>query len=194
MQDTRERIISSAVEEFSTHGFHGARVRRIAQLARVNKQLLYYYFGSKRQLYEHSLRAVAARLRPEPGWERATAGTPGERLRSLLRLAATQCIAHPNLVRATMLGALEGSPVVGTDLPPAAQELVGRVAAEVSRGQGLGYFRDDIDPEDCGRQAAVLLLGWVALGDALLANAEPQAAEPAWIDSVISLISRLLTW
>src|SRR2546430_14426564 len=53
------RLIAAAREEFSRRGFDGARVEQIARRAGVNKQLLFYYFHSKRGLFT----AVLARGR-----------------------------------------------------------------------------------------------------------------------------------
>ncbi|WP_432181547.1 TetR/AcrR family transcriptional regulator [Streptomyces sp. NBC_00063] len=49
---TRRAILAAAGAEFGAHGFDGARVVRIAQAAGVSHQLITYYFGSKRGLYE----------------------------------------------------------------------------------------------------------------------------------------------
>jgi TetR/AcrR family transcriptional regulator len=48
---TRKAILRAAVHEFSTHGLAGARTDAIAESAKVNKALLYYYFKSKTALY-----------------------------------------------------------------------------------------------------------------------------------------------
>jgi AcrR family transcriptional regulator len=48
---TKARIFEAATEEFAAHGISGARVDRIAQHAQANKQLIYAYFGDKRQLF-----------------------------------------------------------------------------------------------------------------------------------------------
>jgi AcrR family transcriptional regulator len=56
--DSRTRIRNAALAEFSAHGFAGARVSRIASLSRTNKQLIYYYFGSKGGLYQQVLDQV----------------------------------------------------------------------------------------------------------------------------------------
>jgi len=48
---TRERILAAAVREFSDKGLAGARVDVIARRARVNKRMLYHYFGSKDDLF-----------------------------------------------------------------------------------------------------------------------------------------------
>ncbi|MFJ9243860.1 TetR/AcrR family transcriptional regulator [Streptomyces sp. NPDC101776] len=49
---TRRAILTAASAEFAAHGFDGARVVRIAESAGVSHQLITYYFGGKRGLYE----------------------------------------------------------------------------------------------------------------------------------------------
>ena len=48
---SRQALLAAALDEFSLHGFAGARVADIARRAGVNKQLINYYFGSKEGLY-----------------------------------------------------------------------------------------------------------------------------------------------
>lgn len=49
---TKQRILEAATEEFSAHGYSGARVDRIAASAAANKALIYSYFGNKEKLFE----------------------------------------------------------------------------------------------------------------------------------------------
>jgi TetR/AcrR family transcriptional regulator len=58
---TPDRILAVAVREFASKGYAGARVEQIAKRAGVNKQLLYYYFGGKKPLYEAAVREAARR-------------------------------------------------------------------------------------------------------------------------------------
>jgi TetR/AcrR family transcriptional regulator len=64
--DRRAAIVNAATLEFSERGFAAAGVDRIARRARVNKALLYYYFGSKLALYREvvavGIQALAERL------------------------------------------------------------------------------------------------------------------------------------
>jgi AcrR family transcriptional regulator len=64
--DRRAAILEAATVEFGAHGFAATGVDRIAARARVNKALIYYYFGSKLSLYRHLLahlmEALASRL------------------------------------------------------------------------------------------------------------------------------------
>ncbi len=49
---TRRALLAATAEEFSTHGYEGARVTRIAAAAGVGHQLITYHFGGKRGLYD----------------------------------------------------------------------------------------------------------------------------------------------
>jgi AcrR family transcriptional regulator len=53
---TQARILAAALREFSAKGIAGARVDAIAARAKVNKRMLYYYFGSKEGLFREILR------------------------------------------------------------------------------------------------------------------------------------------
>jgi AcrR family transcriptional regulator len=62
-ESTRQRIFEAAIEEFAAHGNAGARVDRIAEKARANKESIYRYFGTKDEL----LRRVLDRFLDERG-------------------------------------------------------------------------------------------------------------------------------
>lgn len=55
-EKTRQRILAAALKEFARSGFAGARIDVIARRARVNKRMLYHYFGDKRDLYREIFR------------------------------------------------------------------------------------------------------------------------------------------
>ncbi|UCH63266.1 MAG: TetR/AcrR family transcriptional regulator [Fidelibacterota bacterium] len=50
-QETYRNILEAAEAAFAAGGFDGANMREIAQAARVNKFMLYYYFGNKETLF-----------------------------------------------------------------------------------------------------------------------------------------------
>ncbi len=61
-EETKRHILLAAEAEFAEKGLSGARVDEIAARAKVNKALLYQYFGSKEDLYKTVLEAVYGRL------------------------------------------------------------------------------------------------------------------------------------
>lgn len=48
---TRDRIVDAATAEFAQYGIAGARIDRIAKLARTSKERVYAYFRGKEDLY-----------------------------------------------------------------------------------------------------------------------------------------------
>lgn len=49
---TRQTILAAALRVFADRGYDGARMDEIARTGAVNKSLIYYYFKSKREIFE----------------------------------------------------------------------------------------------------------------------------------------------
>lgn len=60
--DSRERIITAAVDEFGEHGYDGATIRAIAARAGVDSALVHHYFGTKADLFAA---AIGMPMRPD---------------------------------------------------------------------------------------------------------------------------------
>ena len=60
--DTKERILTSAIEVFTDKGKYGARMQEIADKAEINKAMLHYYFTDKDTLYEKSFEYIFTNL------------------------------------------------------------------------------------------------------------------------------------
>ena len=50
-EGTKTAILAAATREFADKGFGGARIDAIAAQAKINKRMLYHYFGGKEDLY-----------------------------------------------------------------------------------------------------------------------------------------------
>lgn len=57
-----QRILEVATDQFAAVGFAAVRIDKIAALAKCNKQLIYYYFGSKEDLYEAVLAKMVEKM------------------------------------------------------------------------------------------------------------------------------------
>jgi AcrR family transcriptional regulator len=57
-RDSRAALFRAAALEFSERGYDAAGTDRIAARARLNKAMLYYHFGSKRELYLEVVREM----------------------------------------------------------------------------------------------------------------------------------------
>lgn len=56
--DKKSKILKAAAEEFIEYGFYGARTKRIAEKAKVNKAMLHYYFSTKENIYREVLNTI----------------------------------------------------------------------------------------------------------------------------------------
>lgn len=60
-QDSRSRLIESAILHFAAKGFDGAGIREIAKSANANSALVAYHFCGKEGLYKEALQAIFSR-------------------------------------------------------------------------------------------------------------------------------------
>lgn len=153
----RKAILDSAKLEFGALGYAGARIERIAATARVNKQLIFHYFGSKDGLYVAAVDAlfdeVSARL--------PTAATAGEALRKTTSDLVALLRENPGAARAIADCAM------GAVVPSGASSVVAawlastkeRIAGVVVDGQRRGFFRDDVDPQNVANTVIGALVG-----------------------------------
>src|SRR5581483_4090971 len=87
-QDTRNRLLQAAGDEFPTHGYAGTTVTRLAGAAGVSVQTLYLAWGSKRALLRgYTEQALAGNLQsPVDASRRFTGLSPQDRLSELATL------------------------------------------------------------------------------------------------------------
>lgn len=96
---TRARLLKTGIRLFSARGFHGVSVDEIVAAAKVNKRMVYHYFGSKEVLYLEALTEVFSRL-AEPELDAvANVAAPDEKLRRLLDAYFEFLDANPEFVR-----------------------------------------------------------------------------------------------
>lgn len=160
-------ILLAAQREFSTAGYAGARIERIAAAAGVNKQLLFHYFDSKEGLFAAALSALHSQL--ESTTTGAANASPVAQVKQLLRELVTTIRTVPGFVG--ILADARSNPA----FPTTAHELVSawkarmlvRLAAALRDGQQRGYFRDDIDPDGVAAVALAGAIGVVAVDGSL---------------------------
>jgi len=184
--DRALRIVAAAREEFSRRGFAGARVEQIARRAGVNKQLLFYYYHSKRGLFQSVLTQSAGELEAALAGLALPTGAPLERLRHTLQAQFEFLSDHPQVVALLGQGGRAGG---STAFAPAIKRLVVLLA----EGQGRGQVRDDLDPHLAAAQALILMVGYLSMESVVAASARPLGAdEPAlrerWREAAVDLV------
>jgi len=185
--DRALRIVAAARDEFARRGFAGARVEQIVRRAGVNKQLLFYYYHSKRGLFQAVLEQSASELEGALAGLTLPSGAPLERLRLTLQAQFEFLSRNPQIV--ALLGQGSRGSVGGAAFAPAVKRLVVLLA----EGQGLGQVRDDVDPHLTAAQALMLMVGYLNMESVVAASARPLGAdEPAlrerWRDAAVDLV------
>ncbi|MFT3819037.1 MAG: TetR/AcrR family transcriptional regulator [Rubrivivax sp.] len=141
-------ILLAAREEFASFGLAGARVDRIAERAEVNKRLIYYYFGSKDDLFLAVLEQAYADIRNAEKQLHLLEMEPAAAVRRLTEFTWDYYLAHPEFI--TLLNSANLHLARHLKKSQRVQEmnspLVQTLGDILERGRREGAFRGGIDP------------------------------------------------
>jgi len=137
-QQTQQRILEAALQEFAAKGFAGARVDVIARRARINKRMLYHYFGDKEGLFREVLRRKIA---DRSAWLAGAPEDPVERLPFWFQMACRD----RDWVQLLEWEALQWGEKKVID-EERRQESVGRAVERVRQQQAKGMLDPELDP------------------------------------------------
>jgi len=147
---TRKEILDVAVSEFCEHGLDGARVDAIAAKTRTTKRMIYYYFGSKEQLYVAALEFVYASIRTAESTVDVAHLPPLVAIRRIAELTFDHHETHPDFLRLITMENMyranhitQFAPLVQMNTPA-----VDRIASILERGVTEGVFRRKADAVD----------------------------------------------
>jgi AcrR family transcriptional regulator len=147
---TRAEILAVATEEFSEHGYSGARVDEIAERTRTTKRMLYYYFESKEGLYAEVLKAAYAEIRGKEQAIDVEHLDPVAAIRRVAELTFDHHEAHPDFIRLVAIENIHRAEHLA-ELPDLAElgspalDVIGTILA---RGREAGTFTRDVDALD----------------------------------------------
>ena len=96
---TRSEILEIATREFAKHGYAGARVDDMAERMRTTKRMIYYYFGSKEQLFIAVLEHAYTAIRRAEQEVDVDGLDPASALRRLAELTFDHQDSHPEFIR-----------------------------------------------------------------------------------------------
>lgn len=143
----REAILAAARSEFSSKGLLGARVNEIAQRAGVNKQLLYYYFGNKEDLYRAALEVVYAEIRTLERSLHLADLAPPEAMAALIGFSFDYLANNPDFIGMLNHENARGAAHVraSSAIRETNSPLIELIAQTLERGASTGVFRGGID-------------------------------------------------
>ena len=143
---TRRRILQAAIRLFSRQGFHAVSVDEIVGQARVNKRMVYHYFGSKDALFEAALAEVYQRIEKVEFHAVERGCRPREKLARLLESYFEFLDDEPEFTRLLQWENLEkGRHLTKENHLLTKNPFLARFRAIVEDGIASGEFRRDLD-------------------------------------------------
>jgi AcrR family transcriptional regulator len=143
---TRRRILQAAIRLFAKHGFHAVSVDQIVGQARVNKRMVYHYFGSKDALFEAALSEVYKRIEETEFHAVERGRSPREKLSRLLESYFEFLDEEPEFTRLLQWENLEkGRHLTKENHLLTKNPFLERFRAIVQDGVATGEFRSDLD-------------------------------------------------
>src|SRR4026207_601010 len=150
----RDQILDAAEDLFARKGLGPTTIKEIGAAAGQNPALLYYYLGSKEELYRAVLQRVMGGMLARGGAGSDSAPSPPEAIRGLVEAQMEYILSHP---RAPRLLVRE---MIDHDARPAealvrqgaggprrgGAGLFERLCGVIEQGQREGCFRRDVEP------------------------------------------------
>lgn len=149
-EQTRRAIIDAAIAEFSEKGFSGGRVDDIAARTATTKRMIYYYFGSKEQLYAAVLEEMYGGMRAAEQAQQLDALPPVEAMRRMVEVTFDHHHNHPEFVRLVSVENIHEARHVAVSSTIRARNaaVIGTIERLLARGVAEGAFRAGVVPFD----------------------------------------------
>jgi AcrR family transcriptional regulator len=164
-------ILASARDEFAQRGLAGARMDSIAERAGLNKRLIYYYFGSKDDLFLAVLEGTYADIRQAEQHLHLDEVEPVEAIRRLISFTWHYYLEHPEFI--TLLNSENLHRAAHLKRSERIQEmnspLVQLLDGVLERGKRDSLFRAGVDPVQLYISIASLCYFYLSNNDTLSA-------------------------
>lgn len=145
---TQKAILLSAKSMFASKGLGGTRLDQVAELAGVDKRLIYYYFKNKERLFQAVLEDAYADIRAAESELHLLEHEPVEAIRKLISFMWNYYLKNPEFVRLINSENLHGAAHLreSTRLKDVNSPLIQTVGSILDRGRAEGIFRGGVDP------------------------------------------------
>ncbi|WP_139850479.1 TetR family transcriptional regulator C-terminal domain-containing protein [Acinetobacter pullicarnis] len=142
----RHQLLAAALDVFSQYGFNGASLDEIAQLAKMHKSNIFYYYENKEALYVEVLTTVMQKWLAPLQVLKAEL-EPAEALTEYLIQKIDVSRHQPKASKLYALEVIQGAPHILTILKGPLKKLFKRKAKVILTWQEQGKISTDIDPE-----------------------------------------------
>ena len=164
-------ILASARDEFAQRGLAGARMDSIAERAGLNKRLIYYYFGSKDDLFLAVLEGTYADIREAEQRLHLDEIEPVEAIRRLISFTWHYYLDHPEFITLLNSENLHGAAHLKRSerIQEMNSPLVQLLDNVLERGKRENLFRAGVDPVQLYISVASLCYFYLSNNDTLSA-------------------------
>ena len=145
-EKTRENILQEAIVEFVQQGLSGARVDAIAERIHTSKRMIYYYFGSKEQLYVEVLEKLYGDIRSTENRLHLAELAPQEAIRRLVEFTFDHHDRNVDFVRIVSIENIHNAEFVKQSQPIKAMNntILDSLGVILQRGAEEGIFRQGL--------------------------------------------------
>jgi AcrR family transcriptional regulator len=160
----RQEILSSALMEFASKRFGGARTESIIARTNTNTAMLFHYFGSKENLYIAVLESIYDDIRRKEAEIKFDTMTPVVAIQTMIRFTFNYYIEQPHFVR--MINNENQHEIAflkkSDKIARANTSIVEALQKIVDRGVDNGEFRAGIDVTDLYISISALCFTYVS--------------------------------
>ena len=133
-EDTRERVLAAAAEQFAAHGFAGTSLAAISKACGISDGLILHHFQTKQTLYRQVLEEMSGRYAQVLAQAQASAGSPEQAMLRTLEATFNFWKQDRTYQRISQWAALEGR----SELAQQEAGLTAALVREVERLQQQG--------------------------------------------------------
>ena len=199
-QATREAILKAATKVFAKHGYAGGRVEQISKAAKSYDRMIYYYFGSKEDLFIAVLEEVYQRFNEAESALQLDADRPVESLKAVIRFMWSYYRDNPEFI--TLLNAenLHRGKHIAKSLRAKeySSQAIAVLGEVLKNGAQQGLFRDDASARDIYLTIAAMGYFYLSnrftlsafLGEQLETNGALAHWEQVIVDTVLRSVSK----
>ncbi|TWH75896.1 TetR family transcriptional regulator [Azomonas agilis] len=147
---TREDILQAAITEFVQQGLSGARVDAIAERTRTSKRMIYYYFGSKEQLYLRVLEKLYGDIRQTEAQLNLAALDPIQAICRVVEFTFDHHEQHQDFVRIVSIENIHYGAYVknSTTIRSLSNSILSALEDILRRGAEQKLFKSGVNPLD----------------------------------------------
>src|ERR1700722_14030816 len=195
---TQRAILDAAEVEFADKGLAGARVDVIAEESCANKRMLYYYFGSKDDLYVAVLERAYGAMRERERELNFTNLEPLEAIKTLVEFKFDYYVENPRIIPLLAAENMNGGKYLKRSrrLRDMHLSLIDMIRKVLAAGERQGVIRPGIDPFQLYVSFSALSYFYfsnaatlsTAFGRQLMSEAERKARRAHAVDVIISYV------